>query len=321
LVNAIPRRQFVLKTPEAALFWMEWRRAGFVLPAAVLLTTALILGPVLAVTGRGREATTYAEMWLSIMPILLAFPIGLGFGKPDFWSLDLALSPFLTSRPITAGQMLTAKMKAAACSTLIAWALLLVIAPICIYLFCDTKHWGHLWHASGMLYSPLSQWLLPLLFLAGAVLTTWSLLVANIWLGYSGRPGFYYSVTGIGLTIFVTWFFFFVWWLDHPRSRGDTFTGMLPWLPWAFAGLVTVKIWLTALGAREVRRRRLLSDRGIVGYASVWIVVTACLVLGSCLMSPRIEWFRNMALLASLSAIPLFSVVIAPLTIAWNRHR
>jgi hypothetical protein len=172
-----------------------------------------------------------------------------------------------------------------------------------------------------MLYAPLSQWLLPILFLVGAVMMTWSLLIGSIWLGHSGRPGFYYSITGIGLTAFVTWFFFFVWWLDHPRSRGDTFTGMLPWLPWAFAALVTVKVWLTAYGVRELRRRRLISDRGIAGYACVWLAATAFIVFGACIMSPRIEWFRNTAMLAGLSAIPLLSTVIAPFTIGWNRHR
>jgi hypothetical protein len=170
-----------------------------------------------------------------------------------------------------------------------------------------------------MLYSPLSQWLLPVLLLVGAVLMTWSLLVANIWLGYSGRAGFYYSVAAV--TAFVAWFFFFVWWLDHPRSRGDTFTGMLPWLPWALATAVTAKVWLTALGVRELRRRRLVSDRGIAAYACVWLVATGCFVLGACLMSPRIEWFRNMVLLAGVAAFPLLSAVAAPLAISWNRHR
>jgi hypothetical protein len=321
LARAIPRRQAALNSPDAALLWMEWRRAGILLPVAVLVTTAIVLGPVLAITGRGREATTYAEMWLFIMPILLAFPIGLGFGKPDFWSLDLALSPFVATRPITAGQMLAAKMKSAAWSALSAWALLLLVAPLCIYLFCETKHWGLLWNSSGMLYSPMTQWLLPVLFLFGAILLTWSLLVANIWLGYCGRPVFFYSVTGFGLTAFLTWFFLFAWWLDHPRSRGDSLTGMLPWLPWALAALVTVKVWLSVLVVGALRRCRLISDAGIFKYAFVWLASIACLMLGACLMSPRIEWFRNMTLLGCLVAVPLLTLAIAPFTIAWNRHR
>lgn len=321
LASAIPHHQVGLHSPDAALFWIEWRRSGFVLPAAVMLTTALILGPVLWFTGRGPEKTTWAEMWLFIMPMLLAFPIGLGFGKPDFWSLDLPLPSFITTRPITAGQLLAAKMKSAACSALITWASLLLVAPACIYLFCDTKHWGHFANMSGLLYSPISQWLLPVLFLVAAVFITWSLLVGSLWLGYSGRAGFYYSMTGIGLTAFVTWFFSFVWWLDHPRSGGETLVGTLPWLPWALAALFTAKVWGTVLVVRELRRRRLISERSILCYLCVWLTATACLVLCAWFMSPRIEWFRNIAMLAGLCAIPAFAIAIAPLTIAWSRHR
>ena len=205
LVSAIPRRQVALKSPDAALFWMEWRRAGLVLPAAVMFTTVLILGPVLSFTGRGDKETAWAETWLFIMPIMLAFPIGMGFGKPDFWSLDLDLSPFFATRPITAGQLLAAKMKAAACSALVAWAILLLVAPTCIYLFCDTKHWSDALDGSRQCFIPRSpSGCCPILGLVGAMLVTWSLLVRSIWLGYSGRAGFYYSLTGIGLTAFVT---------------------------------------------------------------------------------------------------------------------
>jgi hypothetical protein len=321
LAAAIPKREPALKSSEAALFWMEWRRTGFVLPTAVLLMTALILGPVLAFTGRGHIATTRAEMWLMMMPMLLAFPIGLGFAKPDFWSLDLALSPFIATRPVTGGQLLAAKLKSAAYSTVVAWAILLTIAPICIYLFCDTKHWHHFAGTWAQLYAQPARWLLPILFLTAAILVTWSLLVSHLWLGHSGRPGLYYSVAGIALAAFVTWFFFFIWWQDHPRSRGNTMPGILPWLPWALAAVVTAKTFGAVLLFNEVRRRQLVSGRSIATFTGIWLIATACLVLGGWFMSSRIEWFRNMMMLAALCAMPLVSIAVAPFAISWNRHR
>ncbi len=117
-------------------------------------------------------------------------------------------------------------------------------------------------------------------------------------------------------------FFFFVWWLDHPRSRGDALVGMLPWMPWALAALVTTKVWIATLDCRESAspafRLRAAVSRHTHG---VWLAATACLVLYAWLLSPRIEWFRNTALLAGLCAIPAIGIAIAPLTIAWNRHR
>jgi hypothetical protein len=317
----IPRPQFAPQSREGALYWMEWRRTGLILPAAVILTMLLILGPVLAFTGRGEKETIWAETWLATLPILLAFPIGMGFGKPDFWSLDLKLSPFLATRPITAGQLVAAKMKSAACTTLLAWSILLATSIACIDLFCDTEHWGDWWSALAILYSPLSRWMVPILALVAGVLITWSLLVSSIWLGYSGRAGLYYTLTSIGLAAFVSGFIFLVWWLDHPQSRGDTLVGLLRWLPWALAALVTVKTWCAAIWAQEVYKRGLVSNRSVVIYSLVWLLVTSCLLVLAWLMAPGIEWFRNLMLLAALCAIPSTAIAISPLAITWNRHR
>jgi hypothetical protein len=321
IVSAVPHPKVTPKTPDAALFWFEWRRSGFVLPMAVLLITALILGPVLSITGRGDSKTLWAEMWLFIMPMLMAFPIGLGFGKPDFWSLDLALSPFAATRPVTSAQFLGAKLKTAACSTLLAWTLLILVAPTFIYATCKTDHWEHLQRSSAMLYSPTSQWLLPILMIVAAVLITWSLLVAGIWLGYSGRPGFYYSMTVVGLTVFVTAFFYVIWWLDHPRSRGETLVGMLPWMPWVLAIVVTFKAFTSVMCVRELRHRRLVSDHGVTSYACAWLGATICLVIFASLLSPRIGWFRDTAIIAAFVAIPTCTIAAAPFTISWNRHQ
>jgi hypothetical protein len=321
LTRAIPRRRTPLRSADTALFWMEWRRSGLVLPAAVTVLMALILGPVLWFTGREQEETLWAEMWLAIAPLLIAFPVGLGFGKPDFWSLDITLSPFFAARPVSSGQLLAAKLKAAACSALLAWAILLLIAPLWIYLYCDTKHWRDLWIQSGFLYSPTSHWVLPILAVICAVLITWSLLVRNIWLGFSGRPGFYYSLSGIGLTAFVWAFFFFVWWLDHPRSRGDRIVGMMQWMPWALAAAVTIKVWIATWLVEELKRRRFVSVSGIAAYAGAWLAASACLVLYAWLLAPQVEYFRNTAMLIGLCAIPAVSIAIAPFTIAWNRHQ
>lgn len=321
ITRVAPSRKAAITSADAALFWIEWRRAGLVLPAAVLLATALVLGPVLAITGRGREETLWAEMWLVILPVLFAFPIGLGFGKPAIWSLELALSPFITTRPITEGQLLAAKLKAAACSTLLTWGLLITVAPLCIYLYCDTKHWADIWGAWQSLYSPTTQWLLPLFLLAAAMLLTWGLLVAHLWLGFSGRAAVYYSVASGGLAAFVTAFFFFVWWLDHPRSHGDTFVRMLPWLPWALALVLTAKLWIAAWCSGPLRRHRLVSGRGIAVCLGVCFALAGLTVFAAYLFSPRIEWLRNVALLAALNAIPIFNIAVTPFTISWNRHR
>jgi hypothetical protein len=162
---------------------------------------------------------------------------------------------------------------------------------------------------------------LPFLAIACGVLLTWSLLVRNIWLGYSGRPVFYYTLSGIGLTAFVFAFFFFVWWLDHPRQQGDQIVDMMQWMPWLLAATVTVKAFSASLLAAKLQRDRLVSARGLAKYASVWLTATFILVLYAFLFAPRIEYFRNTTILLALCTIPAVTITLAPLTIAWNRHR
>jgi hypothetical protein len=321
LTIRMPRRRSAIRSADAALFWIEWRRTGFILPAAVVFTMILILGPAIWFTGRGPKETFWAETWLAMLPFFLSAAIGMGFAKPDFWSLELSLSPFVASRPVTGSHLVAAKMKAAACSTLLTWAVLLIVAPICIYLYCDTEHWREAWRMTGLVYSPVSRWAVPILSLASAIFITWSLMVGNIWLGYSGRAGFYYSFVAIGLGLLIAAFFYFIWWLDHPHNRGDALVRMLPWLPWMLSAAVIVKVWLAAFCVHRSFSRSLIGRQSIALYAFIWLVATSCLLLCAWLMSPRIEWVRNVLMLAALCTIPAARVAAAPLTIVWNRHR
>ncbi len=322
LAAALSYRRRALKTADAALCWIEWRRVGFVLPASVLLTTILILFLTIRFTDGGANATLWAETWLGVMPILLAVPIGMGFGKPDFWSLDLSLPTFVAARPVSGGQLLAAKMKAAAVSTLFAWTVLLLIAPLCIYLYLDSEHWHDAWEMSGILYSGFSRWALPMLAVVMAMLLTWSFLIGNVWLGYSGRPAFYYSfVSG-----------------RNGRATGGAL----------FSRVVG---GVSALTRQFHRERAALAAMAACGgscgeglglgclcffFASPPVgfrttdqpsscasgsPATSCLMYCGWLLSPRIEWLRDTLLLVALCMIPAARLAATPLTIAWNRHR
>jgi hypothetical protein len=314
-------RRRALKTADAALFWIEWRRVGFVLPASVLLTTILILFLTIRFTDGGAKATMWAETWLGLMPILLAVPIGMGFGKPDFWSLDLPLPTFVAARPVSGGQLLAAKMKVAAISTFLTWTVLILIAPLCIYLYLDTEHWHNAWETSGVLYSDFSRWALPILAVVMAMLLTWGFLVANIWLGYSGRPVFYYSFVAVGMAGLLAALYFLVWWASSPRSRDNFIVNVLPWLPWLLATAIAAKAWTATACAHLLHRRRLVSRRHIAVFLCIWLAATSCLMYRGWLLSPRIEWLRDTLLLVALCMIPAARLAAAPLTIAWNRHR
>jgi hypothetical protein len=96
---------------------------------------------------------------------------------------------------------------------------------------------------------------------------------------------------------------------------------MLPWLPWVLTALLTTKVWSAVFCVRHLRLRRLVTDRGVALYLAGSVLAVACIVFGSSLFSPRIEWLRNIAILLALNTIPVLTLVATPFAIAWNRHR
>jgi hypothetical protein len=309
------------KSADAALFWFEFRRSGLVLPAAVLVTLTLILGPILWLTGRGPEATIRASFFLLILPVLLTLAVGKGMSKPDFWSLELSLSPFLTGRPISSAQILAAKMKTAAASAVLAWTLLLTIAPLWMLATCDVGHLRDLWRQFQIVYSPFSEWAIPILLVATVILVTWSQLVGSIWVGYVGRPGVFYSATALSAASLITLLVVTIWWADHPQGRGDFAVVWAPRLPWLLAACFAMKVWLAAWAASHALRRKLISRQSMVRYLGFWFVATGLVVLLAWLISPRVLWLRDTLILAALLAVPLARIAAAPLTISANRHR
>lgn len=322
LLDAVPRRAPALRSADMALTWMEWRTGGLLLPAAVGLAVVLILGPAMAITGRGPKATFRATEFLVLLPIVLAYPIGKGLAKPNLWTLDLALTPFVAARPITAAQIVAAKMKSAAWSTLTAWTTLFVLAMPWVYATCNLKTVREFGNVFATIYSPISLWLIAILAVISAMLLTWSLLVGSIWLGQSGRHGVYYSIVGVSLAAYLVLLLAgLIWLVDSPAVSGERFVGLLPWLPWVLAALVTAKTWAATAMLLQARKKRLISDRSATVYVCLWLAVTVCLVALACVLSPRVLWLRDTLILGAILALPLARLAAAPLAVAWNRHR
>jgi hypothetical protein len=171
-------------------------------------------------------------------------------------------------------------------------------------------------------YSPISLWLIAILGFLAAMLFTWSLLVGSIWLGQSGRTSVYYTLAGISLAAYLTVMCAaLVWLVDYPAARDQRLVGLLPWLPWALAALVTIKAWGVIWASGKAAQQCLISNRDVVGYLCLWLAATTSLVVLACIISPRVVWLRNSLILAALLVVPLGRIAAAPLTLATNRHR
>jgi hypothetical protein len=321
MATALPRRRRPFASPAKALLWLEWHRAGLVLPFGVLLTLLLIVGPATWLSGRGPDAAARAAFWMAILPIVLAVPIGKGIAKPDFWSLELDLPAFLATRPVTDGQIVAAKMKAAALSTLLAWAVLLVVAPIWLGLAYDLEDLRSFWGSFCSIYSPLARWAIPSLALLAAIILTWNFLISSIWTGMSGNWLLYAGFAGFSTACLLCILVFLALCLDTAGDHSGILLVMLPWLPWTLAVCFILKVWGAAEAFWRVRRSRLVAMGTVGRYVCVWTAGTCCMLVLAWLVSARVVWLQDALCLGGLLIVPVARVSAAPLAVARSRHR
>jgi hypothetical protein len=268
--------------------------------------------------GRDPETTVRTAAWLVFLPFVLPAVVGIGFAKPDFWSLDLALPTFWATRPVSSAAFLAAKLKTAALSTAIGWALLLVVALPWLLLACDTRDLRGLWHTFTSIYAPVAWWTIPSLLLLAAVLLTWHLMTASLWAGLYGRLWFFVSTTGVvgvGVIVLIGWWYLMVG--DGTALLVD----WLPWTPWLLAGVFLLKSWGALCAWRQAYGRGLVSGAFVGAYLSTWLGATGCLLALAFCLSPRIDWLRQTLILVGLLLCPLARVGLAAVTLGQNRHR
>jgi hypothetical protein len=314
-------------SPARAQLWFEWRRHGVVLPA--FMTWPLLFLSAMSLFDRGEKTTLLLLIGASLFLVpLMAGIVGAGLGKSDFWAKDLRLAPFLATRPITSGALVLAKLQVAAVSTLAAWALVLIATVLWLALLGDLPEMGR--RASLLLqaYPALRVGAVVLLAAAGLFLFTWKLMVESLCIILTGRPWIANSGYLLGLTLwgFVLPVGFVI------SNRPEYLTLLQPWLqlwlplfwtlvPWLAGALVLFKLLLAGWAFHAVRRRRLLAPRALACLVGLWLLVAVGLFgLLSYLVPAELAPAHYLALGVVL-LLPLARLLVAPLALAWNRHR
>ena len=309
------------RSPAAAQFWFEWRRNALPLPVSVGALLLVLLGPVPLITGMDAQTTPKLLAAFFLLPIALAAVIGFGFGKLDFWARGFELSPFLSNWPLSNSDLIVTKLKVAALSVLLSWALVLVAAPLWLMIWADSHALDQLQREFLPALRPeTSVWAMPGLVLC-AVLLTWTLMVRHLHLGVLGRPGafliFSVGVNLLAAAVAIGAYVFFYSGYGASLNRLVYF----PVLPWLISVGLIAKFSVAARAFSETRRRGLLSTRFIAGYLLVWLAATACFV-GAChLLLPDVAWRRHLFAFAAVLLFPMARIGLAPLALAWNRHQ
>jgi len=291
-------------TAAQAQRWMEWQRN------AVAPLIALGIGLLVVCIGFVRLAALDDEFgaitwaWSYIVCALLtlwAFVTSVLLAR-DASSKSLALSSFLATRPLTSGELAFAKIKVAGRVTLVGW----IIFGVALFFWFN--FFGL--HADTPI-TPRDGALLPTMGFAALALA-WHLVGAlPLWL-----TGKIECAAWAGLLLLGGYIA-----LGHAIQFLDKRFGLLVALSLLFTFGLIAKILIAVWAFSEVNRRQLLSSRTILKYFAFWLLGTICLVTIASAMSRGSAFPQPLVTLAAALLLPLARVGLAPLALAWGRHR
>ena len=301
--------------------WFEWHAYGWSLPTWVAILTTIEGAALFADAGYERLLWIKLGVVMATPPIMASF-VAASVRRADMTSRDEAgLPPFLATRPLTSAALVAAKLRAAAWSTLAAWAVVIVIVPIALHL---SNNWSIVTDRVQRLRDVIGTArtaALLLLVLALAVALTWKRLMLSMYVGLSGRPWLVRLHFGVTLAFLVGLLI-----LLGPlgrRLRDNVDWQVAAWnvLPWMLGTLVVVKLALAGWVFARLQGERLLTDRAIIAHAVWWTGCVFALYGALAWMASTPHIARHLLMFFAILVTPLARISAAPLTLAWNRHR
>jgi hypothetical protein len=321
IADALPRRTRDFHSASSAQVWLEWRRSGVVLPTVVAGILLLLIAPFAWYLRSEADVTLRILVVVLAMPPMLALPVGKGLSKPDFWTKDLGLPPFLAVRPLSDRDFITIKMKVALLSSAVAWLLTFVFLAVWLSLIANLAALKRVLAALHSLFGGPS-YAVALLFTFALFLLTWRFLVGGLWVGLSGsRKLFGVSAAPYVLTPVFAFFALMIIsrrgsLIDWAIANADNF---LPMAAWVLIVVCLIKFFVAAPVTRQIGWQ----------YFTVWFTTTLLLVVLALLLSdglgtalPRISsQLQNVLVLVALLFMPLARLGLASSFFEKNRHR
>jgi hypothetical protein len=304
-----------------AQFWLEWRRQGWRLPG-ISGGLALLIVPItlIASTKLGGVKPPPPEVILSILvllPLLFSGVIGPALGKFDPLDSTRELPVYIAVRTMTDGGFVMAKLVMALAASILTWLLTLAGACLCLVIMGR----GYLFSKAGSVtpYGPVELTIgcAPLLLLL--VILTWKNMVAGIGAVLTGRQWI--------VTVFLCKTAFFYTGLllmgEFASIDQDLRGALLHWLPGLLILLLAAKIVFSICAFAWGLRRNAIPVWAVGWTIGGW-TVCGLFVAGyagrvcHAINKPSL-WIW--VALAGFLLLPLAEPAIAPLALAWNRHR
>jgi hypothetical protein len=290
-----------------AQLWFEWRQSAsklFFYVCGLSLIPFLGMAIVAADVGTLSEGDTFGlTLYLLAVPLFIHFCHGV--------SSQRGIAPFLAIRPTTDGELVTARLQAIAISALLSWLVTIVLISLVPLL-------GNMPAAIESLgippevRAPLRP-LLPVLAL-GLIIITWRFVAADLFLTLSGKPwgvktAFLKTYGSLAFAGIISWL----------CRRQEFAIGLAYALPLLLGLALCLKFALASRATIWALRRRLISNRAVVGYILIWSVLAAVLLLPLLASFGHPRWVVSVCL-GALLLLPLARVALAPAALASARH-
>jgi hypothetical protein len=306
-------------SPSRAQFWLEWRLNGWSLPFGVALSSLFLAALILVFRYNVsmREGNFMrSPLTLLLLPLLLSGTAS-AFGKFIAFRKDKEPSAFLSIRPLTSAAIVMIKFKAAAMSILVSYLIIYFVTLALLILTGSYAETGRLWinlTKSTSAYHAIAAACAALVLI---FLVSWRLSLSNMFIYLTGRTWiiFFYFTAIIMISLGAATL---GQWVRYDKNYCLILLELLPYMIWTLAA---VKIFLAVWIFTALLRRHLLDQRDIVRGLSFWLFGLVCLYVTLSWLIPQslVSW--SPLIPCAVLAVPLVSLALCPLTLAWNRHR
>ena len=305
----IPRRDRAFDSAVRAQVWFEWRRHGLGPP--LMAGTFLPIGIVFILIEHA------SPLWLLPLSAYMAVWGAGVFGDLESTKGNRGLPSFLFVRPISSMDLIRAKYLVVAKSWLLVCVITALAVGVCMILTGRFAEINVLRELSG--YD--SWWSHPAIVVPVAFLLFWAFCWLSVIQGscvvLTGRLWVLFGVSAVGVALLVTLILSGLWLSIHSEYHQACWNAA----PWLVGGLALMKLALAGYVLSRARGRGLLETRAVALLVGSWIIVVLASVGLVVWLVPSGVLPLGLTMGIAILVFPLTRLALAPLSLAWNRHR
>ena len=316
----IPRRGRPFGSAIRAQAWFEWRRHGLGPPLIVGIALPLAVIFILV----NQTNPNFSDDSLPVLPLSLlllaafvALTGGVDFGNLGSTKTDRGVPGFLFVRPISDMELIGAKYLAAAKSAAAVCLITALALAVCVILTGGLRGIDVLRERLG--YD--AWWIQPPVLVPSAFLLLWVhcwvSFIHGLCVGLTGREWVAFIFATAGGALFVNLILLGLWLSMHSEYHQACWNAV----PGVVGSLALLKLTLAGYVLRRAWERGLLETSAIAILVGVWASAVLATVGLTAWLAPSGLAPIGLAAGGTILMYPLTRIALAPLALAWNRHR